>query len=121
MAERMPRRSVTDPPAPTGPGGVPLIPSRIPGKPGIVEVADMVRGPLYDYLGAKKDREVLRQGHNPRKSTSQQKLDRAFHEVMTNEPSTVARADVSEARKKKMRVAIALNKARKAGVRIPRR
>lgn len=44
------------------------------------------------------------------------KVKAAFHEVMSNEPSTVSRANVSEARKKKMRIAIAL---RKAGV--PRR
>jgi hypothetical protein len=45
----------------------------------------------------------------------------AMREVHTNEPSTVARADVSEARKEKMRVAIALDIARAAGARIRRR
>lgn len=48
------------------------------------------------------------------------KLAAAFREVHANEPSTVSRAKVSEARKKKMRVAIAFSKARKAGVRIPK-
>lgn len=48
------------------------------------------------------------------------KVAAAFHEVFSKEPSTVSRARVSEARKKKMRVAIALSKARKAGARIPK-
>lgn len=47
-------------------------------------------------------------------------VESAFHEVMHNEPSTVSRADVSEKRKKKMRIAIALSKARKAGANIPK-
>ena len=45
----------------------------------------------------------------------------AFHEVMHNEPSTVSRANVSAKRKRKMRIAIALNKARKAGAKIPQK
>lgn len=122
MAERMPRRSTSDPPAPTGPGGVPLTPSRIPGKPGIVEVADMVTGPLYDYLGPKKDREVLRQGHNPRKkASSQQKLDRAMSEVHRNIPSTVTRADVTGEEREAMLRAVAFSKARARGARLPRK
>jgi len=44
---------------------------------------------------------------------------KAFHEVMHNEPSTVKRAKVSKERKRKMRIAIALDKARKAGADIP--
>lgn len=49
------------------------------------------------------------------------KVARAFHEVYSNTPSTVRRADVSGKRKRKMMTAIALEKARKAGVNIPRR
>lgn len=45
----------------------------------------------------------------------------AFREVFRDEPSTVRRAKVSGERKRKMKVAIALSKARKAGARIPRR
>lgn len=45
----------------------------------------------------------------------------AMREVHTNEPSTVSRADVSPARKDKMRVAIGLQKARDAGAKIPRK
>lgn len=43
------------------------------------------------------------------------KLEAAMREVHTNEPSTVARADVSEPRKEKMRQAIAFKKARTKG------
>lgn len=54
--------------------------------------------------------------------TKTQKLTKqAFDEVYANEPSTVSRANVSEEKKKKMRVAIALNKARKAGASIPKK
>lgn len=45
----------------------------------------------------------------------------AFHEVFTNVPSTVRRAKVSGKRKRKMMIAIALSKARKAGARIPKK
>ena len=43
-----------------------------------------------------------------KKSKSRKLVESAMREVHTNEPSTVARAKVSEARKKKMRKAIAL-------------
>lgn len=49
------------------------------------------------------------------------KIKAAFHEVFTNEPSTVTRADVSPERKRKMKIAIALSKARRAGANIPKR
>jgi hypothetical protein len=49
----------------------------------------------------------------PKKAPSKKKLEAAMREVHTNEPSTVARADVSEPRKEKMRQAIAYSKARK--------
>lgn len=45
---------------------------------------------------------------------SQTALQSAMREVHTNEPSTVARANVSEARKEKMRQAIAYAKVRRA-------
>lgn len=48
-----------------------------------------------------------------RRMPSRKKVAAAMREVHTNEPSTVSRANVSEARKKKMRKAIAINKARK--------
>lgn len=48
-------------------------------------------------------------------------MDRMFSEVHEDEPSTVTRANVSGKRKQKMRTAIALEKARKAGVAIPRK
>ena len=44
--------------------------------------------------------------HSPR-------LDAAMHEVFTNTPSTVTRANVSGERKRKMLIAIAYSKARK--------
>jgi hypothetical protein len=55
-----------------------------------------------------------------RASKSVAKVKKAFHEVYSKMPSTVKRAHVSAARKQKMKVAIALNKARKAGARIPK-
>ena len=48
-------------------------------------------------------------------------MDRMFSEVHKDEPSTVTRANVSGKRKQKMLTAIALSKARKAGVAIPRK
>lgn len=56
-----------------------------------------------------------------RQDDAQKKVASAMREVHTNEPSTVARAQVSEARKEKMRKAIAFSKARKAGARIPKK
>jgi hypothetical protein len=56
-----------------------------------------------------------------KQSQSQKKVAAAMREVHKNEPSTVALAHVSPARKEKMRKAIALEKARKAGARIPRK
>jgi hypothetical protein len=56
-----------------------------------------------------------------KKSTSKSKVAAAMREVHTNEPSTVTRAKVSPERKEKMRVAIALNKAREAGAHIPKK
>ena len=40
------------------------------------------------------------------------RLDAAMHEVFTNTPSTVTRANVSQERKRKMKIAIAYSKAR---------
>ena len=56
-----------------------------------------------------------------KQSKSKQLVSAAMREVHRNEPSTVARANVSEARKEKMRQAIALSKARKKGARIPKK
>jgi hypothetical protein len=95
----------------SGGGGAPRIPPRQVGKPGVREVADMCTGPEYAYLKGMRDQATIQQGHNPK--PSKKKVAAAFAEVMHNEPSTVARADVSEARKQKMRVAIALSKARR--------
>lgn len=64
-------------------------------------------------------------GHKKRRKSKRKKsksaVSRAFHEVFANVPSTVRRAKVSGARKHKMMVAIALEKARKAGAHIPRK
>ena len=53
--------------------------------------------------------------HSPAKRTqpSRGKLSAALHEVFTDEPSTVTRANVSGERKHKMKIAIAYSKARK--------
>lgn len=63
----------------------------------------------------------MRRLQQPPESKSKGIVARAMHEVFTNEPSTVTRANVSGERKRKMKVAIALAKARKAGARIPRK
>ena len=52
------------------------------------------------------------------KSKSKRTLAKMMREVHTNEPSTVSRAKISDARKKKMLKAIAFEKARKAGARV---
>jgi hypothetical protein len=59
--------------------------------------------------------DALREGHNPgtQRQPSKKKVAAAMSEVHRNEPSTVTRADVSDARKEKMRQAIAFSKARK--------
>jgi hypothetical protein len=51
----------------------------------------------------------------------QRLVTEALREVHTNEPSTVSRAEVSPTRKEAMRQAIAFDKARDAGAKIPRR
>ena len=43
------------------------------------------------------------------------KLKAAMHEVFTNTPSTVTRANVSGERKRKMLIAIAYSKSRRSG------
>jgi hypothetical protein len=97
-------------------GGVPTIPTKPVGKPGLQDCAQECTGKLYDYLPASFTPAAIAEGHNrsgKKGQPSKAKVAAAFHEVMHNEPSTVARADVSEKRKQKMRVAIALNKARR--------
>jgi hypothetical protein len=99
-------------------GGVPTIPEKMQGTPGLQDCAGECTGPMYGYMGKSFTPDAVREGHNPGRPPgrpSQKKVAAAFHEVMHNEPSTVARADVSEKRKQKMRVAIALNKARQKG------
>lgn len=54
-------------------------------------------------------------------SRDRAKVASSFHEVMHKTPSTVKRAKVSKGRKSDMKVAIALDKARKSGVSIPYR
>jgi len=49
------------------------------------------------------------------------KLQSAFREVYSDEPSTVTRANVSGERKRKMMAAIAFSKARKAGAKLPKK
>ncbi len=54
-------------------------------------------------------------------SASKEKLTAAMREVHANEPSTVSRANVSPARKEAMRKAIAFEKARDEGAKLPRK
>lgn len=96
-----------------GGGGVPTIPDKPVGKPGLQDCAGECTGALYKYMGTTFTPEAVRQGHNP--APSKKKVAAAMREVHRNEPSTVARADVSEARKETMRQAIAFSKARKKG------
>lgn len=104
-----------------GGGGAPTIPEKMQGTPGLQDCAGECTGPLYKYMGKTFTPEALREGHNPGTSKSQKKLDAAMREVMTHEPSTVARADVSPERKTAMKKAIAFSKARAAGARLPRK
>lgn len=97
----------------SGRGGVPTIPEKPPGTPGLQDCAGECTGSMYKYMGKTFTPEALRAGHNP--GPSKKKVAAAMREVHTNEPSTVARADVSDARKEKMRQAIAFSKARKRG------
>lgn len=96
-----------------GGGGAPTIPDTPQGTPGIQDCAGECTGSMYSYLGKSMTPAALRAGHNP--GPSQKKVAAAMREVHTNEPSTVARADVSAASKEKMRQAIAFSKARKRG------
>jgi hypothetical protein len=53
------------------------------------------------------------------REVSQKIVDKAFHEVMHNEPSTVKKKGRTKAQQHKQKVAIALSKARQAGADIP--
>ena len=96
----------------SGRGGVPTIPEKMVGKPGLQRVADTCQGPLYDYLGAKKDPEVLAEGHNP--GPSKKKVAAAFREVYDNPPSTL-KPGQSQAKRRSQMAAIAFSKARQKG------
>lgn len=95
----------------SGRGGVPTIPEPMQGKPGLHDCAGECTGAMYKHLGASFTPAAIAQGHNP--APSKKKVAAAMREVHQHEPSTVARADVSKARKEKMRQAIAFSKARK--------
>ena len=56
-----------------------------------------------------------------KKSQSKKKLEAALHEVFTNEPSTVTRANVSPERKRKMKIAIAYAKSRAQGAKLSKK
>lgn len=105
----------------SGRGGVPTIPEKPQGAPGIQDCAGECSGPLYKHLGASFTPEAIRQGHNPgRKSKTQQKVAQAFHEVYTNPPSTLGSNQTKDERRAQM-TAIALSKARAKGARVPRK
>lgn len=55
------------------------------------------------------------------KMSKNERMKKMAREVMHNEPSTVSRANVSGKKKRKMKIAIALSKARKMGARIPKK
>jgi hypothetical protein len=85
------------------------------------EVADLVQGAGYSWLPAgMREPAVLRQGHNPKPSKSQQKLQAAMREVFTNPPSTLGEDQTPDERRKQQ-IAIAFSKARKAGAKLPKR
>jgi ribosomal protein L23 len=56
-----------------------------------------------------------------KKSAAKKKLEAAFREVYTDEPSTVTRANVSGEKKRKMLAAVAYAKARKSGAKLPKK
>jgi hypothetical protein len=78
---------------------------------------DQASDPKYAYLWHSEVKDYLK-GQRRRKGrpkgASQSKVEAAMHEVFTNEPSTVTRANVSGERKRKMKIAIAFAKARKS-------
>lgn len=53
------------------------------------------------------------------REVSKKIVDKAFREVMTNEPSTVKKKGRTKEQQHKQKVAIALSKARQAGANIP--
>lgn len=55
------------------------------------------------------------------RSSSDSRIESAFHEVMHNEPANVKATGKTGEAKHKMLVAIALSKARQAGAHIPER
>lgn len=55
-----------------------------------------------------------------KKSSSKKKIASAFHEVFTNEPSTVDKSKSPEGQRKQ-KIAIALSKARAAGAKVPKK
>jgi hypothetical protein len=99
---------------------------------------DMMRDPKYDYLWNSKIDDYYRsatrrvgkpKGGNPgpgrakasNPGKSRKKVEAAMREVFTNIPSTVKRANVTGERRRKMLVAIGLEKARARGAKIPRK
>ena len=54
------------------------------------------------------------------KTKTEKKVDKAFHEVHANVPSTVKATGKTGAAKEKMLTAVALSKAREAGADIPK-
>ena len=96
----------------SGRGGVPTIPDKPVGKPGLQDCSRECTGAMYKYMGKTFTPAAIAEGHNT--GPSKKKVAAAMREVHTNEPSTVARADVSDARKEKMRQAIAFSKVRRA-------
>lgn len=97
-----------------GRGGVPTIPPKVLGKPGLQECAREVTGPLYDYLPKSMTQAAIQEGHNPgkKRQPSPAKVEAAFREVYDNPPSTLQPGQSKEQRRQQM-AAIAFSKARK--------
>lgn len=99
----------------SGRGGVPTIPEKPQGAPGIQDCAEECTGSLYKHLGASFTPEAISAGHNTKgkpRYPAKAKVAEAFHEVYQNPPSTLKPGQSKSQRRKQM-TAIALSKARR--------
>lgn len=96
----------------SGGGGVPTIPDKPQGRPGLQDCAGECTGALYNYLPASMTPAAIREGHNP--GPSKKKVAAAFREVYDNPPSTLKPGQSKEKRRQQL-AAIAFSKARAKG------
>jgi hypothetical protein len=93
-------------------GGVPTIPEKMQGTPGLHDCAGECTGKMYGYLPSSMTPSAIREGHNP--GPSKKKVAAAFREVYDNPPSTL-KPGQSKAKRRSQMAAIAFSKARQKG------